>query len=156
MASDVKTAEQILQEKGSTLYTVAEDTMVLESLRIMVGNKVGSILIKQGSRIIGIYTERDLIRNTIEANFDPATTPISQVMTRGLQFAPHTDTAFELMDKFLGLRLRHLLIDRVGDFIGMLSIGDVVRCALGERTRELEQLQVVANWEYYEEWKPRQ
>ena len=46
MASDVKTAEQILQEKGGTLYTVAEDTMVLESLRIMVGNKVGSILIK--------------------------------------------------------------------------------------------------------------
>ena len=73
-----------------------------------------------------------------------------------LPVLPASDTAFELMDKFLGLRLRHLLIDRAGDFIGLLSIGDVVRCALGERTRELEELQVVANWEYYEEWKPRQ
>ena len=156
MASDVKTAEQILQEKGSALYSVAEDTTVLESLRIMVESKVGSILIKEGSRVVGIYTERDLIRNSIEPGFDPATTPISQVMTRGLRFAPHSDTAFELMDKFLGLRLRHLLIDRAGEFIGLLSIGDVVRCALGERTRELEELQVVVNWEYYEEWKPRQ
>jgi signal-transduction protein with cAMP-binding, CBS, and nucleotidyltransferase domain len=59
------------------------------------------------------------------------------------------------MDKFLGLRLRHLLIDRNGEFIGMLSIGDVVRSALQTRTDELEQLQEIANWEYYEEWKPR-
>ena len=126
--------------------------MVLEALRIMVASKVGSILIEEGSRIVGIYTERDLIRNTI----DPATTPIEQVMTRGLRYAPHTDTPFELMDKFLGLRLRHLLIDRDGDFIGLLSIGDVVRSALRLRTSELEALQQVVNWEYYEEWKPRQ
>jgi signal-transduction protein with cAMP-binding, CBS, and nucleotidyltransferase domain len=59
------------------------------------------------------------------------------------------------MDKFLGLRLRHLLIDQEGKFIGLLSIGDVVRSALRQRTQELEELQQVANWEYYQEWKPR-
>jgi|TARA_B100000809_G_C15051966_1_gene499238 signal-transduction protein with cAMP-binding, CBS, and nucleotidyltransferase domain len=60
------------------------------------------------------------------------------------------------MDKFFGLRLRHLLIEQDGEFIGLLSIGDVVRSALRQRTRELEELQQVANWEYYAEWKPRQ
>jgi signal-transduction protein with cAMP-binding, CBS, and nucleotidyltransferase domain len=59
------------------------------------------------------------------------------------------------MDKFLGLRLRHLLIDREGEFIGMLSIGDVVRSALQTRTDELRELSQITNWEYYEEWKPR-
>lgn len=59
------------------------------------------------------------------------------------------------MDKFFGLRLRHLLIEQDGEFIGLLSIGDVVRSALRQRTRELEELQQVANWEYYAEWKPR-
>ncbi|HJP30103.1 MAG: CBS domain-containing protein [Candidatus Latescibacteria bacterium] len=156
MASDMKTAEQILQEKGGQLYSVAEDATVLEALRLMVESKVGSILIKEGSRVVGIYTERDLMRNTIDADFDPASTAIGQVMTRGLRFAPYSDTAFELMDKFLGLRLRHLLIERNDEFIGMLSIGDVVRSALRERTHELEALQEVVNWEYYEEWKPRQ
>jgi CBS domain-containing protein len=156
MASAETTAQQILQDKGGVLYTVAGETMVLEVLRIMVKSKVGSVLIKESTRVVGIYTERDLMRNTIDPEFDPASTPISQVMTRGLRFAPHTDTAFELMDKFLGLRLRHLLIDQDDEFIGLLSIGDVVRSALRQRTRELEELQQVANWEYYAEWKPRQ
>lgn len=156
MASAETTAQQILQDKGGVLYTVAGETMVLEVLRIMVKSKVGSVLIKESTRVVGIYTERDLMRNTIDPEFDPASTPISQVMTRGLRFAPHTDTAFELMDKFLGLRLRHLLIDQDDEFIGLLSIGDVVRSALRQRTRELAELQQVANWEYYAEWKPRQ
>lgn len=155
MASKTKTAAQILQDKGGQLYSVGGDTMVLEALRIMVENKVGSILIKEGTRIVGIFTERDLMRHTITPGFDVATTAIESVMTKGLRYAPHTDSAFELMDKFLGLRLRHLLIERDNEFIGMLSIGDVVRSALRERTQELEQLQEVANWEYYEEWKPR-
>ncbi len=155
MATDVKTAEQILQEKGGDLIAVGEEAVILEALKIMVESKVGSILVKEGTRVVGIYTERDLSRNTINPEFDAATTQISEVMTIGLRYAPHTDTAFDLMDKFLGLRLRHLLIDRNGEFIGMLSIGDVVRSALQTRTDELEQLQEIANWEYYEEWKPR-
>ena len=156
MATDVKTAEQILQDKGEELFWVAADVTVLEALRTMVANKVGSVLIKEGSRIVGIYTERDLMRNTIDPAFDASRVRIADVMTRGLKYAPHTDTAYDLMDKFLGLRLRHLLIDRKGAFIGLLSIGDVVRSALRERTRELEALHEVVSWEYYEEWKPRQ
>ena len=155
MAQDVKTAEQILQEKGGELYSVGEDATILEALRLMVENKVGSILVAEGSRLVGIYTERDLMRNTIDPEFDPADARIGDYMTRGLKFAPHTDNAYELMDKFLGLRLRHLLIDRDGEFIGLLSIGDVIRSALQERTRELETLQQVVQWEYHEEWKPR-
>ena len=155
MASDVKTAEQILQEKGGDLYSVGEDATILEALRLMVENKVGSTLVAEGRRLVGIYTERDLMRNTIDPEFDPAAARIGDYMTRGLKYAPHTDTAYELMDKFLGLRLRHLLIDRDGEFIGLLSIGDVIRSALQERTRELETLQQVVNWEYHEEWKPR-
>lgn len=155
MATDVKTAEQILQEKGGELISVAEQTVVLEALKSMVESKVGSILVKEGNRIVGIYTERDLIRNTIDPTFNAATTTMQEVMTVGLRYAPHTDTAFELMDKFLGLRLRHLLIDRNDEFIGLLSIGDVVRSALVTRTSELATMQEIANWEYYEEWKPR-
>ena len=155
MAQDVKTAEQILQEKGGELYSVGEDATILEALRLMVEHKVGSTLVAEGNGLVGIYTERDLMRNTIDPEFDPAAARIGDHMTRGLKFAPHTDNAYELMDKFLGLRLRHLLIDRAGEFIGILSIGDVIRSALQERTRELEALQQVANWEYHEEWKPR-
>ena len=52
-----------------------------------------------------------------------------------------------LMDKFLRLRLRHLLIDKNGEFVGLLSVVDVMRSALQEKTRELEELHTVATWE---------
>jgi CBS domain-containing protein len=155
MAQDVKTAEQILQEKGGDLYSVGEDATILEALRLMVENKVGSTLVAEGRRLVGIYTERDLMRNTIDPEFDPAAARIGDYMTRGLKYAPHTDTAYELMDKFLGLRIRHLLIDKNDEFIGLLSVGDVIKAALQARTDELEELEAIAKWEYYEEWKPR-
>jgi hypothetical protein len=56
------------------------------------------------------------------------------------------------MDKFLGLRLRHLLIKKGEEYIGLLSIGDVIKASLQEKTREFEELHAVISWEYYEEW----
>ncbi len=153
--TDLVTAEDILAGKGGDLLSVSEDATIGEALEVMVGGKVGSILVREGSRIVGIYTERDLMRNAIDAGFDPGKARIGDHMSRGLKFAPYTDTAYELMDKFLGLRIRHLLIDKNDEFIGLLSVGDVIKAALQARTDELEELEAIAKWEYYEEWKPR-
>ena len=101
MESDLMTAESILSQKGGDLYSVALDSTVHDALTMMVENKVGSTLIKEGSRIVGIYTERDLMRNSIDPDFDPKTARMSDYMSKGLKFAPHTDSAYELMDKFL-------------------------------------------------------
>ena len=153
--TDQVTAEDILAAKGGDLLSIPEDATIGEALEVMVEGKVGSILVREGSRIVGIYTERDLMRNAIGAGFDPGKARIGDHMTRGLKFASHTDTAYELMDKFLGLRIRHLLIDKHDKFIGLLSVGDVIKAALQARTDELEELEAIAKWEYYEEWKPR-
>ncbi len=155
-AAAVMTAGEILEQKGGELYSVSADTTILEALTQMVEHKVGSTLVKEGSRIVGIWTERDLLRNSIDSEFEPRKARIGDYMTRGVKFASHTDSAYELMDKFLGLRLRHLLIDKDDEFIGLLSVGDVMKAALQEKTREFEELHTVATWEYYEEWKPRQ
>ncbi len=156
MAVEVITAEEILEFKGGEMYSVTADTTIHVALEQMVAHKVGSTLVKEGSRIVGIWTERDLMRSSIDPDFDPTTARIGDYMTRGVKFAPHTDSAYDLMDKFLGLRLRHLLIDKNDEFIGLLSVGDVMKTALHEKTREFEELHQVATWEYYEEWKPRQ
>ena len=139
MAVAVMTAEEIIEQKGRELYSVGTDATVDDALAQMVEHKVGSTLIKEGSRIVGIWTERDLLRNCINANFDPTTARIGDYMTRGVKFATYTDSAYDLMDKFLGLRLRHLLIDKNGEFIGLLSVVDVMRSALQEKTWELEE-----------------
>ena len=148
----MQTAEDIIREKDREILSVTRDTLIYEALRIMVSNKVGAILIRENEKIVGVWTERDLLRNTLEDGFDPKSTAVGEVMVTELHSAPHTDTIYNLMDKFLGLRVRHLPVEKNGDYVGLLSIGDVIRANLNEKTRELEALNAVVSWDYYEDW----
>jgi len=80
-------------------------------------------------------------------------TPIKELMTKSVISAPFDDTVYNLMDKFLGKRLRHLLIEKNGKYIGLLSIGDVIKATLQEKTDELNDLKTMVSWDYYEDWK---
>lgn len=149
----MKTAEQMIQEKGHQMITVPWDTTIYDALKKMVENKIGAILVTVNGSITGIWTERDLMRNILEEGFDPKTAKIGDYMVKDLITAPHTDTVYNLMDKFLGHRIRHLIIEKNGEFIGMISSGDTLRASLTEKTEELESLKAVVNWEYYENWR---
>jgi signal-transduction protein with cAMP-binding, CBS, and nucleotidyltransferase domain len=124
----------------------------MDALKKMNENKVGAILITQDGKPAGIWTERDLLRNTLDEGFDPRTTPIDSVMTKTIVTAPSSDTVYNLMDKFLGLRIRHLIIEKDGDIIGMLSSGDVMKASIQEKDEELKQLNSMVGWDYYENW----
>ena len=149
----MKTANDMIQEKGSEILCVPEGTTVLEALKQMNARKVGAIMVTRDGKPVGIWTERDLMRNTLDAAFDPKTVRIDDYMTRDLIFAPNTDTVYNLMDKFLGLRVRHLLIEKDGKTIGMVSSGDVMKASIQEKDGELKQLNSMVGWDYYENWR---
>jgi signal-transduction protein with cAMP-binding, CBS, and nucleotidyltransferase domain len=149
----MKTAEEILKEKARDIISVTPDTTIEEALQLMVYHKIGAILIKEGQDIVGIWTERDLMQDMLSDKFDIKTARIGDYMTTGLLSAPHTDSCYELMDKFLGMRLRHLLIEKNGRYMGMLSAGDVMKETLLEKTREYEALNFKVSWDYYEDWR---
>ena len=149
----MKTAEDILKEKGSEMIWVTEDTTISEALKKMVGNKIGAILVKKDDRFVGIWTERNLMRNTLLEDFDPNTAKVKDYMSANLRSAPAGDSLYMLMDKFLGMRLRHLLIEKNNKYIGLLSSGDVIKADLNEKSKELEKLNAMISWEYYENWK---
>ena len=150
----MRNAGDIIEKKGVHVISVPVDTTIRAALETMVKNKIGAMLvIGENDKVSGIWTERDLMRNTITDGFDPDTAKIGDLMSTNLQFAPHTATVYELMDKFLGLRLRHLLIQKDGEYIGLLSIGDAIRACLREKTDELHDLNAIVSWEYYEDWK---
>jgi signal-transduction protein with cAMP-binding, CBS, and nucleotidyltransferase domain len=151
----MKTANDMLTEKGSDILCVPEGTAVLDALKQMNARKVGAILVTRDGKPSGIWTERDLMRNILDAAFDPETTRIEDVMTRDLISASHTDTVYNLMDKFLGLRVRHLLVEKAGETIGMISSGDVMKASIQEKDEELKQLNSMVGWDYYENWRWR-
>jgi len=149
----METAKDMLKGKTGGLVSVPAGTTVYSTLTKMNERRVGAILVTRNKQVVGIWTERDLMRNAINESFDLKTALIDDFMTSNLVSAPHTDTVYNLMDKFLGRRIRHLLIEENGEYIGMLSGGDVMKCVIHEKDTELRQLNSMVSWDYYEDWK---
>ena len=148
----MKTANDMVQEKGNDLVSVPVGTTIWDALEKMNARKVGAILVTRDENPVGIWTERDLLRNVLDAGCDLKRSLIDDYMTKDLIFAPHTDTVYNLMDKFLGLRVRHLLIEKDGKTIGVVSGGDVMKASIQEKDGELKQLNTMVGWDYYENW----
>ncbi len=147
------TAQDILNEKGTEMIHTDPESTVADALKIMLDKKIGAIVIKDGDNIVGIWTERDLMRNVITEGFFSKTSKIKDYMSTDLKIARYDDTIFSLQDKFLGKRIRHLFIERDGNIIGIISTGDVIKAILNEKTKELEQLHAIVKFDYYEDWK---
>lgn len=149
----MKTAGDIVKEKGSAVYSVSIKATIADAIDLMVNKRIGAVLVEQDGKMVGIWTERDLLRSTLSADFDPHTARIADHMTPNLITVPHSETMYRLMDKFLGLRLRHLPVEKEGKIIGLLSSGDVIKAALVEKSREFDELHKMVSWEYYENWR---
>jgi len=148
-----RTAEDILNEKGSEIVSIGPDAVIEKALTLMAERNVGAILVRSGSEYVGIWTERDLMKNILSEGFDVHTAKVGDYMTRDLIYAQHNDIIYSMADKFLGRRIRHLLIQREGQVIGVLSPGDVLRAGLQQRTEELEQMRHIVTLEYYDKWR---
>jgi signal-transduction protein with cAMP-binding, CBS, and nucleotidyltransferase domain len=146
-------AGEILENKGGKIISVDIEATVADALKVMLENRIGAILITENDEIKGIWTERDLMKNVVTEGFYSKKSKIKEVMTTNLVSSLHTDSLYQLMDKCLGRRLRHLLIEKDGKYIGILSAGDITRAHLMKKSSELEEMNKIANLDYYENWK---
>jgi signal-transduction protein with cAMP-binding, CBS, and nucleotidyltransferase domain len=149
----MKTAEDIIEDKHREIVSISWDQTVYQTCRKMVDTKIGAILVKKGEEFVGIWSERDLLRNITAEGFDPKTAIVGDYMTSPLRTASHSTRIYKLEEMFLGLFLRHILIEKNGEYIGMLSIGDVLRADLLEKERQFKDLNDFVSWDYYENWK---
>ncbi|MDA0690132.1 MAG: CBS domain-containing protein [Proteobacteria bacterium] len=148
-----RTARDILNEKGGHLVTINADATVFQAVSVMTQNRVGAIVVVEEEKIVGIWTERDLLFRVLEEGFDAKTARLNDNMSINLITANVDEPAFKLYDKFLGRRIRHLLIEDGGDIIGLLSVGDVMKASLLEKSEEVDELNHMVSLEYYENWK---
>lgn len=148
-----RTARDVLKEKGGHMVTIPSDATVFQALTVMTQNKVGSIVIVDEEKIVGIWTERDLMFRVLEEGFDAKTARLRDNMSEHLITANVNDPVYKLYDKFLGRRIRHLLIEDAGEYIGLLSVGDVMKASLQEMHEDMAALNNMVSLEYYENWK---
>jgi CBS domain-containing protein len=151
----MKTAEDILLDKRRDMITVEPDRTVRQALEVMRAHRIGAILVRRAGKVVGIWTERDLARDILAPGFDIDRARVGDHMTAKLFTAPHDTPIVKLLEMFLGLYVRHILITRDRETVGLLSIGDVLRASLLEKDAQIRGLTAAEPWEYYENWGAR-
>lgn len=150
----MKTAQDLLNEKEVCCVSVNVESSVHDALLKMSANNIGAMLVEDDAgTIIGIYTERDLLKNSATEGFDPNKAMIKDYMSKNLVKVTNDTSIYQMMDIFLGRRLRHLLVEKDGEFIGLLSTGDVVKANLMEKSQELQELNKIVSFDYYSNWQ---
>ncbi len=132
--------EAILEAKGHHLHVIEPDALVVDAVEKMCEARVGALLVMDGSALLGIFSERDLMTRILLSRRDPSRTLVKDVMTQkaiciGLGVSPH-----EAMTLMTNRRVRHLPVVHESRIVGVVSIGDMVRWMLHAREQEVEEL----------------
>ncbi|HWA10782.1 MAG TPA: CBS domain-containing protein [Opitutaceae bacterium] len=130
----------LLGRKGSAVHTVTPSQTVADAVRVMNEKKIGSLVIVEGRRLAGIFTERDVLSRVVAAGVDPRTTRVSAVMSVRLETIGPETTIGDVMSIFTNKRCRHLPVVADGELLGLISIGDVSRWLVDTHQAECEQL----------------
>lgn len=149
------TAEAVLGLADRDMVTIPEQTKIVDAVNIIVRNKCGAVCVERGGNLVGLWTERDLMRNILEKDFDLYTATVGEYMVTELHTVPHTATMEEMEDKCVGLYIRHLFVEKNGKIIGLVTTRDIMVADLNIKTDEVENLKSYVSLEYYENWRWR-
>jgi CBS domain-containing protein len=120
------TVQDIITNKGATVYSTDPDATVLEAVQKMNEHKLGALVVKEGTQVAGMFTERDVLRRIVGEELNPRTTKVGEVMTREVICVPPLTDLDEVSAIMQQRRIRHLPVcEEDGTLHGMVSIGDV-------------------------------
>jgi len=131
---------RLLEQKTERVETVTPQTTIGEAIAAMNQRRIGSILVMDGERLVGIFTERDVLTRVVPQQLDPRRTPVGEVMTRNPMTIPPNRTVQEAMMIMTDSRKRHLPVVQGGKVLGLVSIGDLTRWMVRDQQRTIEDL----------------
>lgn len=135
------TVKSILEEKGHEVLTLGPNDKLSEAVRVLAENRVGALVITNGDRkIVGILSERDIVRSLAKAGPAALDHPIRDVMTPKVNICNENHTINEVMEIMTRGRFRHLPVEKNGLLDGIVSIGDVVKRRIENVEREAEEI----------------
>ncbi|MES2860525.1 MAG: CBS domain-containing protein [Pseudomonadota bacterium] len=131
---------EILKDKGGAVFSVSPDTTLAEACAELNSRRVGALVVCQSERVVGVISERDVVKAVAADGADSLARPVSAYMTRDVIFAEPGETVAILMGRMTDRRIRHLPVLKDSRLTGVISIGDVVKCQIAEATQEAESL----------------
>jgi len=132
---------QILKRKGDLVFTASPHETVASAAALLHSRRVGAMVITdQQDRVVGILSERDIVRVVAEEGAAGLAKAIASCMTREVIFAEPGETVQSLLERMTDRRIRHLPVLKDGRLAGLVSIGDLVKSKIAETEAEAETL----------------
>lgn len=116
----------ILAKKGSRIWSMTSTATVLEAARFMSENRIGAVLVLDGEQIVGMFSERDILRRVVAEGLDPSGAMVGDVMTTEVACCTPETSLEEARGAMKNRRIRHLpVVDESERLLGLISIGDL-------------------------------
>ncbi|MFN3511403.1 MAG: CBS domain-containing protein [Phenylobacterium sp.] len=131
---------QILKTKGDLVFTASPAETVGAVCALLHSRRVGAMVVMDGDRVVGIVSERDVIRAVAEAGAQALNQPVSSCMTRDVVFADPGEVVDALLGRMTDRRIRHLPVCEGDRLVGIVSIGDLVKWKITEVEAEADGL----------------
>jgi CBS domain-containing protein len=128
------------------LATVSPAATVAEAARIMSARGVGAVPVVDGDRLVGIFTERDVMARVVAADLGPSETPVRQVMSTELVVADVGDSREACLERLHRAKVRHLLVLDQGRLAGIISMRDLVAMALEDKDEAIDLLNAYVHY----------
>jgi len=140
----VKQVLELLDQQE--IRCVGKQDTVLEAARRMSEWKVGAVTVLDAERLVGIFSERDLMTRVVSKGLSPATTPVAQVMTPNPVVVDAHSTVEQCLRIMNQAKCRHLPVVSDGNLVGILSIRDLLQSDIREKDDEIEMMRAFIHY----------
>lgn len=137
----MKTVRDILKVKGRDIWSVGPRASVYDAMKIMAETAVGALMVIEGTKLIGIISERDYARKVILQGRSSKNTQVKEIMTTHVMYTWNEQNIEECMALMTEKRFRHLPVIDEGQLVGVISISDLVKAIIAEQRFTIEQLE---------------
>ena len=130
----------VLTSKGGDIKTVTPESSVYDALALMARADIGALLVMTGSRLVGVFSERDYARKVILKGRSSKETLVSDIMTKDVITVGLEESVETCLRIMTNNRIRHLPVMDAGELVGLVSIGDLVRSIISAQAAALDHL----------------
>lgn len=136
------TVKTILAQKGTEVLTIEPNATLAAAVLALAKQRIGALVVTGADRrVVGILSERDIVRALAYTGSLALERPVAEFMTRKVVTCSERDTVAELMERMTAGKFRHVPVLDQNRLAGIVSIGDVVRLRVEELNRDAEALQ---------------
>ncbi|OGQ52439.1 MAG: histidine kinase [Deltaproteobacteria bacterium RIFCSPLOWO2_02_FULL_57_26] len=137
----MKRVKDILAVKGQDVWSIEPDASVYDAMKLMADKEIGALMVMEGTKLVGLISERDYARKVILQGRASRTTQVKEIMTTRVVYTHPQQNIEECMAVMTEKRVRHLPVIDGERLVGVISIGDLVKSIISEQQFIIEQLE---------------